>query len=562
MSVYDARPWLKHYDEHVPAHLSYPECSYADLFERTLELGANNAALYYLGRKLTYGQLDQWSDALANYFFSLGLRAGDVVGVHLPNLPAYYLALLAAQKTGLVITGVSPLLTAEELVYQLNDAGVRCLLTADFHFERVAQVLDQTGVEHVLVTSIADFMLSLKKALGNFLHKIPRGPVYQVHEIKPKALLSVLDEFSDPFVRVQIDPEALMFLQYTGGTTGPPKGAELSQKNIVSHITQFQVWLNRQHTNECVLTAFPMFHQAGLFLSLFSLALGFAQVIVPNPRDIGFLIKMAKKYRPKAMGHVPTIYLELLKQESFRNLDFSDLEWLGSGAAPFPPEYIKDLETVVGKGKLIEVCGMTETSPILTSQPLYGEKRIGSIGLPLPDTEVRLVEPGTDQDVDVGEAGELLVKGPQVFSGYHNREKETRNSFSDGWFHTGDVCRMDEDGFFYIVDRLKDMVNVSGFKVFTRTVDDVVMEHPDVDLAATVGLPDPDRPGSEQVVTAVVLHQGLVPSQELEQDLRNYLRERLAPYKVPKRIEFMDSLPTSAVGKILKKDLRKVLMGS
>ncbi len=241
-------------------------------------------------------------------------------------------------------------------------------------------------------------------------------------------------------------------------------------------------------------------------------------------------------------------------------MDFSGVEWFISGAAPFPPEYIKEFEDVVGKDKLVEVLGMTETSPVHMSLPRYGTKKPGSVGIPFPDTEVKLVDPETREIVPVGEPGELVVKGPLVFTvGYHNNPEETADTLKDGWIYTGDVCRMDEDGYFYVVDRVKDMVIVSGYKVFTRTVDDVLMEHEDVDMAATIGLPDPNRPGSEIVATAVVLKSEVEKSDAIKEKITLYMRQKVAPYKVPKKIEFMDELPISAVGKVLKRELREIM---
>jgi acyl-CoA synthetase (AMP-forming)/AMP-acid ligase II len=289
-----------------------------------------------------------------------------------------------------------------------------------------------------------------------------------------------------------------------------------------------------------------------------TMAIGGTQVAIPDPRDLDFLIAAIKNYRPNGVVNVPTIYLELLKKPKFRSLDFSGIEWFISGAAPFPPEYIKEFEEVVGRGKLVEVLGMTETSPVHMSLPRYGMKKPGSVGIPFPDTDVKLVDPETGEIAPVGEPGELLVRGPQVFTaGYHNKPEETAATLRDGWIYTGDVCRMDADGYFYVVDRVKDMVIVSGYKVFTRTVDDTLMEHTDIDMAATIGLPDPDRPGSEIVASAIVLKPEIEKNNDTRDKIIKYMRQKVAPFKVPKKIEFMDELPLSAVGKVLKRELRK-----
>jgi long-chain acyl-CoA synthetase len=308
------------------------------------------------------------------------------------------------------------------------------------------------------------------------------------------------------------------------------------------------------------MTAFPLFHIAGLVICMAMFAKGNTQIAVPNPRDQKFIIKAMKKHRPNIIGNVPTIFLELIKQPDFKAYDFSDVQFFVSGAAPFPPEYIKDFEKIVGESKLIEVYGMTETSPLITANPRFGKKIAGAVGIPFPDTEIKIVDPATGESVPFNEPGEVAVRGPQVFTkGYFRKPQETANVLRSGWLHTGDVGKMDEDGYLTIVDRLKDMVNVSGMKVFTRELDDVIMEHPDVDMGATVGLADPERPGSEIVVSAIVLKPGIEKSDAEKAKITDYLRGRVAPYKVPKRIEFYDSLPTSAVGKILKRELRTLM---
>jgi len=308
------------------------------------------------------------------------------------------------------------------------------------------------------------------------------------------------------------------------------------------------------------LSAFPMFHQAGNFVILWSLATATTLVAIPNPRDLQYIVKAIETYKPTVIVNVPTIFLELMKLPEFRALDFSGVQSFVSGASAFPAENIREFDEIVGKGKLIEVCGMTETTPIILALPRDGVKKIGSVGMPVSDTEVRLLDPESRKPVPIGEPGEIVARGPQVFTlGYHNKPEETANTLRDGWIYTGDVAVMDEDGYFTIVDRLKDMVSVSGFKVFTRVVDDELIEHPDIDNAATIGLPDPKRPGSEIVASAVVLKSGRVGDDAMREKITAYMKEKVAPYKVPKVIQFMDALPMSAVGKVLKRELRKIM---
>jgi long-chain acyl-CoA synthetase len=557
---YSSKPWLRFYDEHVSPSLDYPEKTYPELFRENIEGISDRIALYYMGTGITFREIDVLSTKFAHFLRNSGLKPGDTVGVNLPNIPAYYIAIVGIQKAGCVLSGVSPLLQPKELEYQLNDSEAKVLVTLDALFPNVEKVVQNTGVKAVAVAGIADFLPGIKRVLGKLLKKIPTGEVKPIAGIEVVRYMDILKRMPDERVEEKVSIDAPCLMQYTGGTTGPPKGALLTHRNIVFHIFQVFTWMDVKVGEGTLLSAFPLFHQAGLFLGMSSLAMGFTQIAIPNPRDLDFIISAIDKYKPTGVVNVPTIFIELLKKPTFRSLDFSHVEWFISGAAPFPPEYIREFEAVVGEGKLVEVFGMTETSPVHTSLPRYGKKKPGSVGIPYPDTIVKLVDPDTGQIVPVGEPGEVVVKGPEVFTlGYFNKPEETANTLRGGWIYTGDVCRMDEDGYFYVVDRLKDMVNISGYKVFTRTVDDVLMEHPDIDVAATIGLPDPKRPGSEIVASAIVLKPGTEKSDAMREKILEYMREKVAPYKVPKRIDFMDELPTSAVGKVLKRELRDLM---
>ena len=558
---YALKPWLKHYDDHVPHTLQYSDKTYAELFREAADLVPSRIAVHYMGRGITYRELDLLSNRFAHFLKKCGLKPGDTVGVHLPNIPAYYIAIPGIQKAGCVLTGVSPLLQPRELEYQLNDSGARLLVTLDALFDRVRTVAPQTGIQTVAVAAIADFLSPLKAFLGRLLKKIPTGKVTPIPGIAVGELMRSLQKMPSDHLDEKLSLNDRCLMQYTGGTTGPPKGAVLTHRNMTYQILQANTWLDVAVGDTfTLLSAFPLFHQAGLFLAMDIMAFGGTQVAVPNPRDLDFLISAIKKFRPQGVVNVPTLFLELLKKPQFRSLDFDTVEFFISGAMPFPPEYIKEFEEVVGRGKLIEVLGMTETSPVHMALPRYGRKKPGSVGIPFPDTEVKLIDPDSGETVPVGEPGELAVKGPQVFTeGYHNKPEETAATLRDGWIYTGDVCKMDEDGYFSVVDRVKDMVIVSGYKVFTRTVDDVLMEHPDIDMAAAIGLPDPARPGSEIVATAIVLKPGVEKGAEISDKIIQYMRENVAPYKVPKKIEFMDELPLSGVGKVLKRELREMI---
>jgi long-chain acyl-CoA synthetase len=555
---YASKPWVAHYDAHVPPSLQYAEETLPQLLRAVARRVADRPALHFMGRSLTFAELDGVAERAARYLIDRGVRPGEVVALHLPNIPAGYAAFLASQKVGGVLTGLSPLLTPAELEHQLRDSGATAVFTLDATFTRLAQVLSRTRVTTVVVSSVGDYLPGWKRVLGRLLKKIPTGPVTPVAGVDVVRLNDVAARPLGAPVEVTVRPDDPCLMMYTGGTTGPAKGAVITHRTVLANRQQVQAWLDLRE-GHTLLSAFPLFHIAGLFLGMCAYATGLTQIAVPNPRDSAFLIDAIRRHRPTAVVNVTTVFLELMKQPAFRALDHGAIDWFLSAAAPFPPANIAELEAIVGQGKLIELYGMTEASPVISAGPRYGAKKPGSVGMPLPDTELRLVDPATGQTVPLGEPGEVLIRGPQVFQGYHGQPAETAHALADGWLHTGDVARMDEDGYLFIVDRVKDMVNISGLKVFSREIDDLLGEHPKVAQAATIGLPDPARPGSERVVCAVVLRPGVDASEATRAEILEYLATRLAPYKRPKRLELMASLPTSGVGKVLKRELREQL---
>jgi acyl-CoA synthetase (AMP-forming)/AMP-acid ligase II len=555
------RPWLRNYDSHVPPNLVYDDKTFCEKFKETAAKFQDKTAVIYLDRPLTYRDIDILSNQLAHYLEKAGIKPGMVVGLHMPNIPAHYIAVIAVQKAGCVSTGLSPLLTASELVHQIEDSGTQIVLTVDVLYEKIYEAAPKTKLKTVLVSSIADFLPPVKAFLGKLLKKIPQAEVKPIAGIKVERFTDAVKGMPKDEVCVRKGMDDVMYMMYTGGTTGPAKGAMLDQRNVMSNAAQILAWLDVGPVDSFVC-AFPLFHIAGLCLGSVSLLNGITQVAVPNPRDTSFLIQAIRKHKPTALVNVTTIYLELMKKPEFRALDFSMVKWCMSAAAPFPPDNIREFESIIGQGKLIELYGMTETSPVTCCLPRYGKKKPGSIGMPMPDTVFRLIDPETGKPAPVGEPGEITISGPQVFTlGYYNKPDETAHALRDGWIFTGDIARMDEDGYFYIVDRLKDMVIVSGFKVFTRELDDVLTAHPDIEMAASFGIPDPERPGSERVASAVVLKPGIEKDDAERARLMAYLRENVAPYKVPKKIIFMDQLPLSGVGKVLKRELKKMVAG-
>jgi len=558
--VYADKPWLKSFDKNVAPTLQYEEKTFAEQFDETVKKYPNKTALIYMGAKLSYTQVDEISNRLAAFLIKSGLKPNDVVGLHLPNIPAHYLAVIAVQKAGCVSTGLSPLLSAHEMEHQLNDSGTKFVFTVDVLYSKVAEVAAKAKFSTVVVSGIADFLPGVKRVLGTLLKKIPTAPVTPLQGKTVVRFMDAVKGMPSAPVMVKRGWNDMMFMMYTGGTTGPAKGAVLTQKSYMSNRQQVLTWLDIK-AEDIALSAFPLFHIAGLALGGFTITKGTTLICVPNPRDSHFLINALKTYRPTLMVNVPTVYFELLKRPDFRSLQLKDhLNWCLSAAAPFPAENIKDLESIIGEGNFIELYGMTEMSPVMITNPRYGKKKAGSIGLPISDTDVKLIDPETGQPAKLGESGEIVIRGPQLMDGYFEKPEETTNAVRDGWMYTGDVAKMDEDGYFYIMDRVKDMVIVSGFKVFTKELDDVLSKHPDVELGASIGLPDPERPGSERVGCAIVLRPGIEKGQAEKEKILQFLKENVAPYKVPKVIEFMDQLPTSGVGKILKREIKKMMV--
>ena len=554
--VYSEKPWLKNYDKNVPVTLDYEQKTFAEKFQETVDKFPDKTAIIYVGKEFTYRELDELSNQLAAYLIKSGLKPDDVVGLHMPNIPANYISIIAVQKAGCISTGLSPLLTPPEMEHQINDSKAKAIISVDILFDKIAEVADKTDFSTAIVTEIGDF-LGFKKVLGKLLKKIPTGEVTPLPGKKVVRFADTLKGMPKDPVQVKRTIDDLIFIMYTGGTTGRAKGALLTQRSYMSNRLQTITYLDLK-PDLMALSAFPLFHIAGLALGGFCLTLGATQICVPNPRDTHFLIEAIEKYKPGVIINVPTIFFELMKQPEFKELDLGDLEFCLSAAAPFPPENIAELESIIGPN-FIELYGMTETSPVMCVNPRYGKKKASSIGMPLPDTEFKLVDPGTGELVPQGEPGEIAIRGPQLMESYFNQPAETANAVRDGWMFTGDIATMDEDGYFYIVDRVKDMVNISGFKVFTRELDDVLAKHPDIDMAATIGIADPDRPGSERVAAAIVLKPDIEGNDAEKEKIIAYMRENVAPYKMPKLIEFMDELPTSGVGKVLKRELKDMM---
>jgi len=566
---YKDKFWKKSWDDYVKDldpnefNTTYPEA-----IRRTMEEFPEKMAFDYLGVTFTYRDLDEASNQFANMLIENGFKKGDVVGINLPNMPEYIMGVIGTLKAGCIVSGVSPLLSDIQMQYQLSDLGTGgnkvALLTLDAIFAgRLVKIVSKLPqLKIVITTSIGGYLPKIKQVLGKLIGKIPKGKVTPLEGITVIDFhKDLLPTYSKELPTVKTTPDDLAFIQYTGGTTGPPKGAMLTHKNIVSDIVIYQKWLNWKAGEGVALSGLPFFHIAGTFTTLNVIYLGWSQILIPNPRDSGHIIKELAKYQPSVLANVPSLYQILMKNPKFKELDHSQLKYCVSAAAPFPKESQIEFEAIVGKGKIIEAYGMTETSPLSASNPSIGVKKLGSIGLPLNNMEIKLVDPSTGKEVPLGEPGEICVKGPMVMKGYYNKPEETKKAIdSDGFMHTGDVGVMDEDGYMKIVDRTKDMIIVGGFKVFSAKLEDTLTKHHAIGMVAIVGVDNPERPGSEIVKAFIQLDPDYSydgDEEALKNDITAFAKENCSPYEVPKLIEITEELPLTNVGKVDKKSLRK-----
>jgi len=567
-SPYTSRFWKKNWDENLSdLDPNIFETSYTEAIKDTIEKFSDKMAFAYQGLEISFGDVDIYSNQFANMLIKNGFKRGDVVGINLANIPEYAYALIGTLKAGCIVSGVSPLMSDVQMHYQINDLGSGgknvALVTLDAIFEhrlkKIADKLPQLKI--VVATSVIGSFDKESREKIRAVREIPYG---EVTPLEGKIVLDFQDDVlvkysSDP-PNVDVSPDDIAFIQYTGGTTGPPKGAMLTHRNCVSDILIVQKWLNWQPGRGVALSGFPFFHIAGTFFLENCIYLGWSQVLIPNPRDALHICNEIKKYQPNTLVNVPSLYQILINFRKFKRLDHSKLEVCISAASPFPVESQKALESIVGEGKLLEVYGMTECSPLTTMNPMWGKRKLGSIGLPLLNTELKLINPETGDEVPLGEAGEICVRGPMVMKRYYNKPEETKKAIDEeGFMHTGDVAMMDEEGYLRIVDRTKDMIIVSGFKVFSAKVEDVLSKHPAIGMIALIGEPNPDRPGSEIVNAYIQVDPEYTydeDEEKLKKDILTYAKEHCAPYEVPKKIHIKKELPLTVVGKIDKKILR------
>lgn len=546
------RPWHQHYPAEIPKSLKYDEMP---LYQFLLESGEKfkeKKAIHFLGRDISFGELLSQAKKVANFLQKKGLKKGDRVASMLPNTPQAVITYYGALLAGGIVVQVNPLYTERELEYQLQDSGAKYIVCLDILLPRVSKVREKTNLDHIIVTRIADYLPFPKNIIYPFIQKRQYNMSVKVEETEDTHIWkNIFESVSEDYMQVEIDPKKdLALLQYTGGTTGKPKGVMLSHYNLVANVQMCTHWMYKlKGAEQVVLGVLPFFHVYGM-TTVMNLSILYGSTMVLLPKfEVEDVLKTIEKHKPTLFPGAPTIYIGLLNHPDIEKYDLSSIQACISGSASLPLEVQEQFEKITG-GKLVEGYGLTETAPVTHANFIWGKRINGSIGVPWPDTDAKIVKEGTLEEVPIGEIGEIAIKGPQVMLGYWNREEETKEALKDGWLLTGDIGYMDEDGFFYVVDRKKDMIIASGFNIYPREIEEVLFEHPGVQEAAVIGIPDEYR--GETVKAVIVPKQGVTLD---ENELNEFCREHLAAFKVPRIYEFRDELPKTIVGKVLKRQL-------
>jgi long-chain acyl-CoA synthetase len=538
--------------EGVPFTLEYPEIPLFTFLDESAEKHPDAVATIFQDKRLTYRELKEAVDRFATALQKMGVARRDKVALFLPNIPQFVISYYGALKAGAIVVPISPLYKEREVSHQIHDSGAKTLVVLDVLYPAVENVMGELGLDRTIVTGIKDYMPTLKGVLGSLLGKVPTYKVEMVD--KMHQFMDLIKGYPPSPEPVEIDPkEDLALLQYTGGTTGVPKGAMLTHHNLVSNALMCNAWLKAQEREETQINVIPLYHIYGMTVTMNN-AIASAGSMVLFPRfDAKEVLSSIQKYKATIFGGVPTLYTALINQPDISSYDLSSIKFCISGASPLPPEVQRQFMELTG-GVLVEGYGLTEASPVTHANPLdptMETVKIGSIGLTWPDTEAGIMDNETGELLPFGDIGELVIKGPQVMKGYWNMQEETDAVLKDGWLHTGDIARMDEEGYFFIVDREKDLIKFRGYSVYPREIEDVLYEHPAVKIAAVVG--KPDETSGEIPKAFLVLKDGAEASEE---EMIEFVRERIAPFKRIREVEFREELPMTLVGKVLKKDLR------
>ncbi|WP_079530467.1 long-chain-fatty-acid--CoA ligase [Halobacillus hunanensis] len=547
------RPWLKNYPPEIPASVDYDKRPLHSFLEESATLYGKKKALYFMGKEMTFQEIFDETRSFASYLQKLGLEKGDRVSVMLPNCPQSVIAYYAILMAGGIVVQTNPLYMERELEYQLKDSDAKMIVCLDILYPKAANVKPNTSLEHIIVTGVKDYLPFPKNKLYPFVQKRQHQVLVKPEQSSDTHLWKhILDNSSGQVSPVEVDPvEDIALLQYTGGTTGSPKGVMLSHYNLVVNTQMAMTWMYKcEKGKEVVLAVLPFFHVYGMTSVMnLSVMMGSKMILVPK-FEPGNVLKTIEKQRPSLFPGAPTIYIALLNHPDLKKYDLSSIEACISGSAPLPVEVQEDFESVTG-GRLVEGYGLTETSPVTHSNFIWGNRISGSIGVPWPNTEAKIVSMEAGEEVPIGEIGEIVVKGPQVMKGYWNRKEDTDQVLNEeGWFRTGDMGRMDEDGYFFVVDRKKDMIIAGGYNIYPREVEETLYEHESVQEAVIIGVPDAYR--GETVKAFIVRKKN---HNVTEEELNEFCRKHMAAFKVPRIYEFRDELPKTAVGKILRRTL-------
>lgn len=562
MTDEQSRPWHAAYEPGVPLGLDDEPVPLTLTLRETAERFPDRDALVFMNRRMPYRELIDDIDALAAALVELGVEPGSKVAIQLPNLPQTVIAYHAVLSLGANAVMTNPLYVEREIAHQWQDAECRVAIVADYLFERrIRAIRDKLPIEHYIVTSIPEYLRFPLNYLASF--KLRRADPPLRATVRTEARVHAMRELmqrprkAHPIPRLGLDDVAV--LQYTGGTTGVSKGAMLTHRNLATNVEQVRLWFTTmQQGREVVLACLPFFHVFGMTVCMnFPLAIGAAIVLMPDPRDIDRIVDNIAKERVTLFPAVPALFNAINNHPRVDDLDLSSVKACISGSAPLPGDVRRRFEAL-SASTIMEGFGLTETSPVTHCNPLRGTRKDGSIGVPLTATDAKIVSlDGGTEALETGREGELLVRGPQVMKGYWKRPDATADTMAGKWLRTGDIARMDEDGYFYIVGRKKDVIIAGGYNIYPDEIDDVLMAHPAVLEAATIGVPDARR--GETVKSFVVLVKGQNVTAET---LIEYCRGELAAYKVPRQIEFRSELPRSAAMKILRRELRDEAVGA
>lgn len=552
------RPWHNNYDPGVPEGFDVPDQSIHSLLEKTAQKYPNHTAIIFKGRKISYAELNKLSDAVAASLAANGFKKGDRAVVYMPNTPQFVITYYGILKAGGIVIATNPLYTERELEHQLSDCGAETVFVLSLYYNLLKKVQKggHTNVKRIVVTNVKEYFPPHVRLLFTLLKESKDG-----HRVTIQPGDMAFQDFlaaglNLPAPKVEVAGSDIALLQYTGGTTGLSKGAIGTHSGLVANTTAAYHWLpDLKEAGEIILTAIPLFHSYGMVAAMnFSISIGGTMIIIVNPRDQKDVLGSINKYQPTIFPGVPAMYVAINNNPDVAagKYDIHSIRVCLSGSAPLLRETKERFEALTG-GKLVEAYGLTEAHVATHANPINGENRTGSIGLPLPGVDCKIVDPeDAGRELGVNEIGELIIKGPSIMKGYWNMPTETENTLRDGWLFTGDIARMDEDGYFYIEDRKKDMIIAGGYNIYPREVEEVLALHPAVMEVSVAGVPDPLR--GETVKAWVVKKPGDATTEE---ELIEWSKGELAKYKYPRLVEFRDELPKTTVGKILKRELVK-----